>query len=120
MRNLLITNVFILFILIVPGTMLADATVVYALAFGALIAIVNTFVLMAHKLHADKRVLGMRGSIQTLYLCAFERLVLAALLFALGLGLFKLSPLFVITGFLVSQGVMVLESIARGLNWQHG
>jgi ATP synthase protein I len=52
-------------------------------------------------------------SLLAVYLCVVQRLLLAALLFALGLGLLKLEPLALLSGFIAGQLVMVIMETQR-------
>jgi len=48
-------------------------------------------------------------SLVAIYICMVQRFLLAALLFALGLGALKLEPLAVLTGFIIGQVVLVIS-----------
>ena len=56
----------------------------------------------------------MRGKVSwCIYRSALERLLLVALLFALGLGVLKLAPLALLTGFIVGQVALLLTGTTR-------
>jgi len=52
-------------------------------------------------------------SLAAVYLCVVQRFLVIALLFALGLGLLKLNPPALMTGFIVGQLVMVIMETQR-------
>jgi ATP synthase protein I len=52
-------------------------------------------------------------SLMAAYLCVVQRFVVLALLFVLGLGVLKLKPLTLLTGFIVGQFVMVILETQR-------
>ena len=52
-------------------------------------------------------------SLMAAYLCVLQRFIVLALLFVLGLGLLKLKPLALLTGFIVGQVVMVILETQR-------
>jgi len=68
--------------------------------FGGVMAAVNLGLLCWRQRRADKgRALSAGESIRVLYRTALERFVVIALLFALGLGVWRLDPLAVLAGF---------------------
>jgi len=52
-------------------------------------------------------------SLAAVYLCVVQRFLVIALLFALGLGLLKLKPLALMTGFIAGQLVLVIMETQR-------
>ena len=52
-------------------------------------------------------------SLMAAYLCVLQRFIVLALLFVLGLGLLKLKPLALLTGFIAGQVVMVILETQR-------
>jgi len=81
-----------------------------AALFGGVIAVINSLIQLWH-LHRANKTAGCSVSrnMRILYRCAAERLVLTTALFALGLGILKLQPLPLITGFIVALGAIFLE-----------
>jgi len=79
-------------------------------AFGGVIACLNRLLLEWRRVAADQgRALSAGQSLRLLYRTALERFVLAGSLFALGLGVWQLDPLALITGFVVGQLALVFN-----------
>ena len=88
--------------------------------FGGLTATLNIGWLQWRRQRADAgRALSAGQSLRLLYRSALERFVLIALLFALGLGVLKLDPLALLTGFIVGQLALVFLGI-KGKSASHG
>jgi ATP synthase protein I len=88
--------------------------------FGGLTAALNIGCLLWRRQQADAgRALSAGQSLRLLYRSALERFVLIALLFALGLGVLKLDPLALLTGFIVGQLALVFLGI-KGKSASHG
>jgi hypothetical protein len=82
--------------------------------FGGAIALINVLLLEWRRYQADKgRAIDARQSLLVLYRSALERLLLVALLFALGLGALALDPLALLTGFVMGQVALLLTGIKR-------
>ena len=77
-----------------------------AAMFGSAMVIVNACLLFWHMRRAE-RLAGdsMQRSARILYRCAAERFAATVFLFALGIGLLKLPPLALLSGFIVGQVV---------------
>lgn len=85
-----------------------------SVCYGGCIAAVNALLLArcAHRdVNAPDR--SPQQSLAAVYLCVVQRFLLAALLFALGLGLLKLEPLALLSGFIAGQFVMVIMETQR-------
>ena len=85
-----------------------------AALFGGLIATANLLLLEWRRARADSGpALSASESIRVLYRSALERMGLAVLLFALGMGVMRLEPLAVIIGFIAGQAGLVFTGIRR-------
>jgi ATP synthase protein I len=85
-----------------------------SVCYGGCVAAVNAL-LLARCAHRDATA-PQRSPQQTLvagYLCVLQRFLVIALLFASGLGLLKLQPLALFSGFIVGQLVMVIMESQR-------
>jgi len=82
---------------------------VLSLWFGAGIAAMNAL-LVARCARRDARVPERKPqqSLAAVFICVAQRFVIAALLFAFGLGVLKLPPLALLAGFISGQLVMVI------------
>ncbi len=89
-----------------------------AVIYGSLIVILN-YRLQVWQLARADRIAGRSAerNIRYLYRCAAERFIAAVALLALGIGLLRLGPLPLLSGYLIAQFAMVyrwfLESSAR-------
>ena len=82
--------------------------------FGGAIALINVLLLEWRRYRTDRaRAIDARQSLRVLYRSALERLLLVALLFALGLGALALHPLALLTGFVVGQLALLLTGTKR-------
>lgn len=82
--------------------------------FGGVIALINVLLLEWRRYQTDKgRAIDARQSLRALYRSALERLLLVALLFALGMGVLTLDPLALLTGFVMGQVALLLTGIKR-------
>jgi hypothetical protein len=82
--------------------------------FGGAIALINLLLLEWRRYRTDKgRVIDARQSLRVLYRSALERLLLVALLFALGMGALALDPLALLTGFVAGQLALLLTGMKR-------
>jgi ATP synthase protein I len=88
--------------------------------FGGLMAATNAGLLYWRRWRADTgRALSAAESLRVLYRSALERFVVIALLFALGLGVWRLAPLAVLAGFMAGQLALVFMGI-KGKSASHG
>ena len=91
-----------------------------AALFGGLIATLNIALLLWRRERANAgRALNAGESLRLLYRTALERLVAVIALFALGMGILKLHPLGLLTGFIVGQ-VALLFTENKGKSERHG
>jgi len=82
--------------------------------FGGAIALINVLLLEWRRYQTDTgRAIDARQSLLVLYRSALERLILVALLFALGLGALALDPLALLTGFIMGQVALLLTGTKR-------
>jgi len=89
-----------------------DVVVAKAVLYGGLIAIINSLQLLRHLRRAER----MAGSdanqnVRIFYICATERLIMTIMLFAMGLGVLKLLPLPVMSGFILGQLALFFGSL---------
>ena len=83
-------------------------------AFGGVCASANRLLLQWRRYQADQgQALSAAQSMRLLYRTALERFVLIGVLFALGLGLWQLDPLALITGFIVGQIALVFNGTGK-------
>jgi hypothetical protein len=83
-------------------------------AFGGVCASANCLLLEWRRYQADRgQALSAAQSMRLLYRTALERFVLIGVLFALGLGLWQLDPLALITGFIVGQAALVFNGTGK-------
>jgi ATP synthase protein I len=77
--------------------------------FGGAIATANLLLLEWRRRAADRGpALSAAASLRLLYRTALERFVLAATLFALALGVLRLDPLALLTGFIVGLAALIV------------
>jgi len=87
--------------------------------FGGIAAAVNIGLLFWRRHAADTgRALSAGESIRVLYRSALERFMVIALLFALGLGVWRLDPLAVLAGFVTGQLALVFMGM-KGKSASH-
>jgi ATP synthase protein I len=101
-------------VLVVSGVFFwrSGANAAAAVWFGGGVAACNGLLLAWRRHHAASgRALSAGESLRLLYRTALERFVMVALLLALGLGVLKLHPLALLTGFLVGQLALVLTGL---------
>ncbi len=89
-----------------------------AVLYGSFIVMLN-YRLQVWQLKRADRIAGLSAArnMRYLYRCAAERFIAAVVLLALGIGLLRLGPLPLLSGYLIAQFAMVyrwfLESSAR-------
>ena len=82
--------------------------------FGGAIATANLLLLEWRRRTADRGpALSAAASLRLLYRTALERFVLAATLFALALGVLRLDPLALLTGFIVGQAALIVTGTGK-------
>jgi ATP synthase protein I len=82
--------------------------------FGGVIAIGNLLLLEWRRGRTDRGpALSASQSIRVLYRSALERMGLVVMLFAVGLGLLRLDPLGLLTGFIAGQLGLLFTGIRR-------
>jgi ATP synthase protein I len=82
--------------------------------FGGAIASANLLLLEWRRRAADKGpALSAAASLRLLYRTALERFVLAAVLFALGLGVLRLEPLALLSGFIVGLVALIVTGTGK-------
>jgi ATP synthase protein I len=93
---------------------LGDALQAGSVWFGGAIATANLWLLEWRRRQADTGpALSAAASLRLLYRTALERFVLAATLFALALGVLRLDPLALLTGFIVGQTALILTGTGK-------
>ncbi|MGD2073640.1 MAG: ATP synthase subunit I [Gammaproteobacteria bacterium] len=83
-----------------------------SVGYGGGIAATNGLVQL-RCLHRDAQAVerSPQQSVAAVYVCVIQRFVLAAVLFALGLGVLELEPLAVLAGFVAGQIALVISGI---------
>lgn len=117
-RRILITQIFL--VATVAGGFLYTAgwQSAAAVLYGSLIVVLNHRMQVWQLTRAD-RIAGRNAerNMRYLYRCAAEKFVAAVALLAIGIGLLRLGPLPLLSGYLIAQFAMVyqwfLESSAR-------
>jgi len=100
----LLYQVLLTFIAVVAWWILRDSIIAMAAAYGGSVTVVTTLLLAWRMLRAGELAgHDPRKSMQILYMSAVWRFALTAVLFALGMGYFKLDPLAMIVGFVLAQ-----------------
>jgi len=93
---------------------LGDAMQAGSVWFGGAIATANLLLLEWRRRAADRGpALSAVASLRLLYRTALERFVLAATLFALALGILRLDPLALLTGFIVGQTALIVTGTGK-------
>ncbi len=93
---------------------LGDAMQAGSVWFGGAIATANLLLLEWRRRSADKGpALSAAASLRLLYRTALERFVLAATLFALALGVLRLEPLALLSGFIVGQAALIMTGTGK-------
>ena len=86
-----------------------DIAQVISAGFGYLIAVVNSILATrCAQRDAEAKERTPEQSLAALYLCVLQRFVMAAALFAIGLGALALGPFALLAGFIAGQLVMVI------------
>lgn len=108
LQLLLVAVTAVVFFIIYGGFQAGSA------AFGGGCACASRLLLEWRRTNADRgRALGAGQSIRLLYRTAAERFVLVGVLFALGLGVWRLDPLALLTGFIVGQLALVFTATGK-------
>jgi ATP synthase protein I len=82
--------------------------------FGGAIATANLLLLEWRRMAADSGpALSAAASLRLLYRTALERFVLVVTLFVLGLGVLRLEPLALLTGFIVGQVALIVTGTGK-------
>lgn len=83
-----------------------------SLVYGSFVALIST-VFLAWRLKQGERreSLGADWALRQAYRTAIERFVWAAVMLAVGFGLLKLAPLWILAGFVVGQATWLLIPI---------
>ena len=93
---------------------LGDAFSAASVWFGGAIATANLLLLEWRRRAADRGpALSAAASLRLMYRTALERFVLAATLFALGLGVLRLDPLALLSGFIVGQAALIMTGTGK-------
>lgn len=85
---------------------------IWSVAYGGGVAIFATlFLLWRHASGARTAEFGAGHVLQQAYRTAFERFVLVACLLAIGMGILKLAPLWVLAGFVSGQAAWLAAPV---------
>jgi len=94
--------------------MLGDAMQAGSVWFGGAIAAANMLLLEWRRQTADNGpALSAAASLRLLYRTALERFVLVVTLFAVALGVLRLDPLALLSGFIVGQIALILTGTGK-------
>jgi F0F1-type ATP synthase assembly protein I len=108
-RRLLLVQLLLIAVVSVPLFLAYELSYVLSLWFGAGIAAINALLVVRcarRDAHVPER--KPQQSLAAVFICVAQRFVIAALLFAFGLGVLKLPPLALLAGFIAGQLVMVI------------
>ncbi|MEA2078462.1 MAG: ATP synthase subunit I [Pseudomonadota bacterium] len=111
-------------LLLFQSSLIAATAVVFLVIFETISAVSVCYgggmvaanaLLLRRCAHRDARATerSPQQSLAAVYLCVVQRFLVIALLFALGLGLLKLKPLALLSGFIAGQLVMVVMETQR-------
>lgn len=116
LRSVFIVQLILTVVVAAGAVAIRGGDAALAALFGGGIALVNTALLGWHARRAERgRALNAQQSLQALIRCALERYVAVALLFALGLGTFKLAPGPLLIGFMAAlAGLLGLGRTTKG------
>ena len=82
--------------------------------FGGIIALLNTGLMIMHEKRASERAGNdAKQIVKHMYLCVIERMVMALVLFAIGLIALKLLPLYLFAGFIAGQVAAFLNGLSH-------
>jgi hypothetical protein len=113
-RMVLSTQLLLVFLTSVVFLLVSGGFQAGSAGFGGAIASINVLLLEWRRYQSDTGpAIDARRSLGVLYRSALERLLLVALLFSLGLGVLKLAPLALLTGFIVGQVALLLTGTTR-------
>lgn len=113
LQAVLVAFISIVFFLLYGGFQAGSA------GYGGLAAALNVGLLQWRRRRAEAgRALSARESLGVLYRSALERFIVIALLFALGLGVWRLDPLAVLAGFVAGQLALVFMGM-KGKSASH-
>lgn len=83
-----------------------------AVLFGGLITVITTALLMWCEKRTAKRAGTDPGqNLKLMYACAIQRLLFAMVMFAVGIGVLKLQPVPLLTGFMLGQVALFLNGV---------
>ncbi len=115
MRNALITQVFVVFIVAVVYAGLVGAASALGAVFGGCIAVANGLLLCWRLHRGGKHPHGDPGRhLRSFFASAMERFVVVVVLFAIGMGVLKLVPLPLLLGFIAGQVALVTSGLRSG------
>jgi ATP synthase protein I len=87
-----------------------------AALYGALVALANTSLLMWRMRRGAQGELDARQQLKGFYRSSVERYLLIVVLFAVGMGLMKLHPLVMMTGFALGQSAWIVALLVQKTN----
>lgn len=83
-----------------------------AVLFGGLITVITTLLLMLCEKRTAMRAGNDPGqNLKLMYACAMQRLLFAAMMFAVGIGILKLQPVPLLAGFMLGQVAHFLNGV---------
>lgn len=113
-RKLLLTQSALVVLTSTVFLALSGGFAALSAVLGGLIAGASAVLLEWRRYRVDRgRALSAGASIRVLYRSALERFVLVLVLFVLGMGVLKLEPLALLSGFIAGQLGLVITGIRR-------
>lgn len=113
-RNLLLIQLALVLLTSVVFLGISGNLGALSACFGGLIACSNAVLLEWRRYRVDRgRALSGGASLRALYRSALERFLLVALLFALGMGVLRLEPLALLSGFIAGHVGLVISGLRR-------
>lgn len=105
----------------VASLSLADESAALATLYGAVVALINTLLMVWRVRRAARRPhLDAHYELRSFFLSGLERFIAVALLLAAGMGPLELNPLGVVGGFVAGQLTWLLYAVTQKKRHEHG
>ena len=105
----------------VASLFLADESTAQATLYGAVVALINTLLMIWRARRAARRPhLDAHRELRSFFLSGLERFIAVALLLAAGMGPLELDPLGVVGGFVAGQLIWLLYAVTQKKRHEHG
>ena len=112
MRKQLILIAILVALVAGAGLYLQGPLAGLAAVFGGGITVINLLLMKWHMRRAEREARADAAqNLRILYACAIQRLIATVMLFALGMGLWKLPPLYLMGGFILALTAQYLAGM---------